>query len=323
MKIGIIGGGSCFALNLANLLHKNGIDHFGIGRSVRKPDAMWTVDHHYRYRQVNIVTQLPAVMAILDTERPDVVVNIAAQGEGAASFAKNAPDFFMTNCVGLSKFVLKLKGRDYLRRFVQIGSSEIYGSVDHAAKETDPHRPGSPYGISKAAFDQYLGILWRVHQFPMNIVLPSNAYCAGQQLHRIIPKALLAGFMGAKLPLHGGGAAQKSYIHADDLSKAILEIITRAPLGEIYNVGPIWPVSIRNVVEHCAEACGISFDEFVNEVPERTGQDSRYWLDSSKIRALGWKPEIDLPDGIGRVASWVKDNLAALAAMDTTYRHRA
>ena len=322
MKVAILGGGSCFSLNLANLLEKKGIEHFGIGRSGRKPPAMWTVDHHYRYHQAHVVTQLPAVMAILDTEKPDVIVNIAAQGEGAASFAANAPDFFMTNCVAISRLVIELKHRDYLKRFIQIGSSEIYGSVDHAARETDPHRPGSPYGISKAAFDQYLGIMHRVSGFPMNIVLPSNAYCDGQQLHRIIPKALLAGMTGRRIPLQGGGAARKSYMHADDLSKAILLVAEKAPLGETYNAGPSWPIAIKDVVSRCAIECGMSLAELADIAPDRVGQDSQYWLNSQKLRALGWKPGVDLRDGIHRVAQWVKSNLTELSSMSDKYEHR-
>ena len=79
MKLAILGGGSCFALNLANLCEKLGIQHFGIGRSKRKEPAFWVVQNHYRYFQSHVVDELPAVMAILDTERPSVVVNIAAQ----------------------------------------------------------------------------------------------------------------------------------------------------------------------------------------------------------------------------------------------------
>ena len=78
MRIGILGGGSCFALNLATHLSECGIEHFGIGRSPRKPAAMWPVSHHYRYQIAHVVDQLPAVMAILDTEKPDVIINFAA-----------------------------------------------------------------------------------------------------------------------------------------------------------------------------------------------------------------------------------------------------
>jgi len=181
-------------------------------------------------------------MEVLDEEKPEVVVNYAAQGEGAASFGDNAADYFSTNCVGLIRLCVVLSRRPYMERFVQIGSSEVYGSPKEPARESGPLFPTSPYSVSKAAFDQYLESMWRTAKFPMNIVRPSNCYTEGQQLYRIIPKTIVTALKKEKLPLHGGGMALKSYMHADDLSDAVLRIIRKAPLGEIYNVGPQQPI---------------------------------------------------------------------------------
>ncbi|MFX9061568.1 NAD-dependent epimerase/dehydratase family protein, partial [Acinetobacter baumannii] len=91
-------------------------------------------------------------------------------------------------------------------------------------------RPTSPYAASKLAFDMYLDSAFRFLRFPMNILRPSNAYCPGQLLHRVIPKAVWCGLHGSRLPLHGGGIAEKSYIHARDLARAIHLVAERAPL---------------------------------------------------------------------------------------------
>ncbi len=320
MKIAILGGGGCFALNFAKYLDSIGIEHFGIGRS-KKDQAFWQVKHYYRYWTLHLVDQLPAIMAVLDTERPNVIVQFAAQGEGAASFGENAPDFFTTNAVALSKFVLELRNRSYLRRFVQIGSSEVYGSPSAPAKETDLLNPTSPYSISKAAFDLYLESMWRTAKFPMNIVRPSNCYTEGQQLYRVIPKTIICALNGEKLPLHGGGVAQKSYLHSTDLSKAIWKVITDAPFGTIYNVGPDEPISIRDLVEKVAIACGKSFADVVTEVPDRVGQDAKYHLDMNRIKALGWTQEIGLEEGLKGMVAWIRQHPETLG-METTYRHR-
>ncbi len=322
MKVCLLGGGGCFALNFARSLSEAGIDHFGIGRSAKKLWPFWLVEHHYRYWALHIVDKLPAVMAVLDTERPDVIMNFAAQGEGAASFGENAPDFFRTNTWGLAKLVLELRKRDYLKRFVQIGSSEVYGSPEEASKETDPLRPTSPYSVSKAAFDQYLDSMWRNQKFPMNIVRPSNCYTPGQQLYRIIPKALVCAATGKKLQLHGGGRAQKSYLHASDLSSALMKILDYAPLGETYNVGPDEPISIRALVEQIAKARGIDFSDLAEEVPDRMGQDSRYYLNVEKVKALGWKQKIGLEQGIETMIDWLR-KYPEVTLLDTAYRHRA
>jgi dTDP-glucose 4,6-dehydratase len=251
-----------------------GIDHFGIGRSAPKVPAFWQLDGHYRYYKMHIVNELAALLAVLDTEKPDVIVNFAAQGEGAASFGDQCADWYRTNVLGLIRMTTALQKRTYLKRFIQVGSSEVYGGNQNNAKETDPLRPTSPYGVSKAAFDQHLEIMHRVHGFPANVVRPVNCYVRGQQLHRIIPKAVLCALGGKKLPLQGGGKSEKSYLHSTDLSTALMTIIEKAPFGEVYNVGPEAPTAIAEVVIRVAEACGVPFDDFVEMAPERIGQDS-------------------------------------------------
>lgn len=322
MKIAILGAGGCFAINFSNHLHSLGIDHFGIGRSGPKPRAFWQVDHPYTFYTGHLVTQLPEVMTTLDIYRPDVIVNFAAQGEGAASFEDNAPDFFRTNTLALCNLVVELRKRDWLKRFVHIGSSEVYGSTDHPARETDPLRPSSPYAISKGAFDQYLLTMHKQFGFPMNIIRPSNAYTPGQQLYRVIPKAIICALNRTKLPLHGGGKAQKSYLHATDLSRAIMAVVEKGTVGKVYNVAPLGPISIRALVTHVAEVCGVSFEELVEEVPDRVGQDARYALDTTEIaRDCGWTQTIGIVRGLGTMLEWAKAHPEILT-MPTNYEHR-
>lgn len=321
MKVAILGGGNVYALNFARHLSDIGIDHFGIGRSGPKQPAFWQVDHHYRFMALHIVDQLPAYLAILDTERPDTIVNFAAQGEGAASFGSDAHFYYTTNTLALVKLVDAIRTRPYVEHFVQIGSSEVYGSVERPSKESDLLHPTSPYSVSKAAFDQHLEIMYRVHGFPMNIVRPSNAYCPGQQLHRIIPKAILCALGGTKLKLQGGGKAEKSYIHGDDLSRAIMAVLERGDIGRIYNCGPKEATPIRIVAELVANACDVLFDDLVEDAPDRVGQDGRYWLDSSSLRALEWAPARQLEYGIMEMVNWIK-RYPALLDVDTTFRLR-
>jgi dTDP-glucose 4,6-dehydratase len=321
VKIAILGGGNVYALNFARHLSEIGIEHFGIGRSGPKPKPLWQVDHHYRFWALHLVDQLSAYLALLDTEKPDTVVNFAAQGEGAASFGSDAHHYYTTNTVALVNLVEAIRQRPYINRFVQIGSSEVYGSVTKPSDENARLQPSSPYAISKAAFDQHLEIMHRVHGFPANVIRPSNAYCPGQQLHRIIPKAILCALGGQKLQLHGGGKSEKSYLHADDLSRAIVTVLERGTKGRIYNCGPDEPTAIRTVAVLVAAACNVKFEDLVQEAPERQGQDGRYWLDSSALKALGWQQIVELEHGINGMVEWVKAHPELLKA-DTTFRLR-
>jgi dTDP-glucose 4,6-dehydratase len=170
----------------------------------------------------------------------------------------------------------------------------------------------------------YLESVHKFLKFPMNIIRPSNAYCPGQLLHRVIPKAVWCGLTGNKLPLHGGGHAEKSYIHARDLGRAIHLVSEKAPLGVIYNAGPAQPTSIREVVERTAKALGMSFEELCTVTGDRLGQDSRYWLDSSRIKAdLGWEPEIGWDEGLAEMVSWGRRYFNEIRDWPTDYVLRA
>lgn len=323
MKIALLGGGGCFALNAARYLAAEGHEVFGIGRSGPKPAPFWIAPKDYRFWELHLVDQMDDALKVLDDVRPDVIVNYAAQGEGAASFGVNAADFYRTNTWGFIRLVGELARRDYYKRFIQIGTSELYGSVSEPSRETSPIHPNSPYAISKWAFDRHLEVMWKIHQFPMNIIRPSNAYTEGQQLYRVIPKTIVSAFSGQKLPLHGGGKAQKSYIHATDLSRAVLGVIEKGETGKVYNCGPTNPISIKALVSHVAEACGVTWEELVDEVPDRTGQDGRYWLDSSELaKDTGWQQTIGLAEGLAGMVGWVK-TFPELLTMPTEYVHRA
>src|SRR6185437_8842470 len=320
----ILGGGGSFGIHTALWL----LDHaepkkvIGIGRNPLRPEPFSLgIEKHrnYAYHAFHVTYELDLLLELLDREKPEIIVNYAAQGEGAVSW-KHSWRFFETNSMGLARLAEELAKRPWLERFIQIGTSEMYGSMEYAAKEDEPIKPSSPYAASKVAFDMYLVSVHRFLKFPMNIIRPSNAYCPGQLLHRVIPKAIWAGLTGHKLPLQGGGKAEKSYIHARDLGRAIHLVAEKAPLGTIYNAGPALQTSIREVVERCAKALEIPFEQLCQVVPDRLGQDSRYWLDSSAIkRDVGWTAQIGWDEGLAEMVAWGRRYLDEIRDWPTDY----
>ena len=320
----ILGGGGSFGVHTASYLleHASPKKVIGIGRNPLrdKPFTLGIQDRPgYEFHPYHLTYELDLLLELLDRERPEVIINFAAQGEGAVSW-KHSWRFFETNSMGLARLAEELMSRSWLQRFIQIGTSEMYGSVIKPSKETDPICPSSPYAASKVAFDMYLESIHRYLSFPMNIIRPSNAYGPGQLLHRLIPKAIVAGLSGHKFPLQGGGLAEKSYIHVKDLARAILLVAENAPLGEIYNVGPEYPNSIKSIVELIALELGMNFGDLCEITEDRLGQDSRYWLDSTKIRdGLGWYPEVTLEEGISQMVNWGKTYLDSLITYPSDY----
>jgi len=324
----ILGGGGSFGIETAFYLlrHANPKRVIGIGRNPLRPEPFSLgieKQPGFEYHARHVTHELDLLLELLDQKRPEIIINYAAQGEGAVSW-KHSWRFFETNSMALTRLVEELMKRDYMERFIQIGTSEMYGSVERPSKEDDPIMPSSPYAASKVAFDMYLISAHRYLKVPMNIIRPSNAYCAGQLLHRVIPKTILCGLKGEKLPLHGGGRAEKSYLHARDLARAIHLVADKAPLGAVYNAGPAEPTSIRRVVELTAQALGVPFDSLCEVTGDRLGQDARYWLDSSAIkRDLGWQPQIGWEEGLGEMVAWGRRYFDVLKDWPTNYVLRA
>jgi dTDP-glucose 4,6-dehydratase len=328
-RYAVLGGGGSFGIHTSKyLLEQPDTERvIGIGRNPPRPEPftlnVGKGDKRYSYHAYHVTYELDLLLELLDKEKPQVIINYAAQGEGAVSW-KHSWRFFETNSMALARLAEELMKRPWLERFIQIGTSEMYGSVDHATKEDEPIKPTSPYAASKVAFDMYLISVHKFLKFPMNIIRPSNAYCPGQLLHRVVPKAVICGLTGRKLPLQGGGRAEKSYIHARDLARAIHLVAEKAPLGTIYNAGPPKPISIRALVETVAKVMGIPFEQLCEVTADRLGQDSRYWLDSSAIkRDVGWEPQISLEEGIKEMVEWGRKYLDVLKDWPMDYTLRA
>lgn len=326
MKFAALGSGGCFGLDFARHALSLGHEVIGCGRSALRGEAftLGTDRMGFRYRQFCIGPDNEFLLDWLESEKPDVIVNYAAQGESVASHrAKHWKYFYRTNVGALVELTEMLLGKPWLKRFIHVGTSEVYGGVDAACGEEAPLKPSSPYAVSKLTFDMHLESIAKVWGFPAIVVRPSNCITPGQQLHRVVPKTFLLAMSGKKLQLHGGGKARKSYMHATDLSRAIMTLVESGKVGEIYNAGPRYPTAIRDLVFMCAAAMDRHAAEVLEIVPDRTGQDSCYWIKSDKLRALGWEISIPLEDAVLEVHDWVRKYLPELVQQPTDFEMRA
>lgn len=325
----ILGGGGWLGVQISRhlLAHEPDIFVVGVGRNPERP-APFALhrgidDARHEYHQLHLAHEPERVLSLLEAKRPEVVVNLAAQGEEAASWT-NTWRYFETNVTALAKVIEPLVGAPWLRRWVQISTASVYGPGREAATEDAPLRPATPYAVSKAAADGYLTAIGAVRGFPANIVRPTNVYGAGQQLHRIIPRATLCALTGRPLPLQGGGSARKFFLHGEDLARAVHTIAEKAERGAVYNVGPRESTEIRALVATICLKVGVPFEEVVQLAPDRGGQDTQAMLDSSRITAdLRWIPAVDLDRGLDQTIAWMKQHLDVLKTLPTEFTFRA
>lgn len=277
----------------------------------------------FRFVQADMNQDMDAILQLLDRERPQWIVNFAAQSEVAPSWV-HPEHWFNTNTVALAKLINHLRSRDYLERYLHISSPEVYGTCVGTIREDARMNPSTPYAASKAAADMLLETYRRQFNFPLLSVRATNVYGARQQLFKIIPRSVIYIKLGKPIELHGGGRAVKSYIHIRDVSRGELAILQRGRLGQLYHLSPDQGVEVRDVVATICRNLGVPFEQATRTVDERPGQDAAYVIDSSLARSeLGWSPQVSLDEGLHEVVNWVNANWHAIQEATLEYQHQA
>jgi len=312
MKYLVIGGAGIFAVHTIKkiLASKETKQVISVGRNREKSSEAFTLgvgkgDDRYLYRQIHLTFEIDFLTDLIDKYEPNYIINFAALAY-ATSWHKSSR-YYDTNVTAVAKLCEHLYDKKFLKQFLQIGSSEVYGGTIKPAKETDIPNPTSPYAVSKLAADYHMLSLYNHMGFPSNVIRPSNSYGSGQYLYRLIPKAILYGLTGKKFPLEGDGKSMKSFMHAQDLADAIIAIIHSDKFGKIYNAGVDKPNSIREIVECIARNLKIDINEFCEITEGRKTEDGQYWINSELInKELNWKAKINLDEGLDEVVQWVK-----------------
>ena len=326
-KICVIGCNSFSGQDFVDLVAEEvGCEIIGISRSPERS----AVFNRYRrregikftYHQLDLNSNLQESVDLLEHERPEVIVNFAAQSEVAPSWERPW-DWYETNVVALSKLTGRLVHADWLQKYVHISSPEVYGTTEGLVTESHPLDPSTPYAASKAAADLHLSTLVKNFEFPLAWIRSTNVYGAGQQLFKIIPRSFIRLRQGEAIELHGGGEAVKSYIHIRDVSRGELAVaLTRNALGG-WHLSPDEGVSVREVVRRCCAIAGRDFEQATRVVGERLGQDRAYVISSKRARdRLGWAPTVDLDQGLTEVGAWIQDHWDEIGRLPHEYQHR-
>jgi len=327
-KIAVLGSNAFSGQDFVDLvLERTDARVIGISRSAEKAPYLLRYAgrsdlSRFRFHALDMNRDMDALLALLEAERPQAIVNFAAQSEVAPSW--DHPDqWFETNTVALAKLVNYLRRADWLERYLHISSPEAYGNCVGTVTESQPDNPSTPYAASKSAADMLLSVYHRQYGLPVQWVRATNVYGARQQLFKIMPRSVIFMRLGRKIQLHGGGVAVKSYIHVRDVSEGELAILERGRMGERYHISPDGGVSVRYVVATIAAKLGKRFEEGTEIVSERPGQDAAYVIDSTKARTeLGWRPRIGLEEGLGELVDWVGANWDAISREGLDYVHR-
>lgn len=240
----------------------------------------------------------------------DCCVHFAAESHNDNSIADPSP-FLKTNVEGT--YTLLQAARKHDVRLHHISTDEVYGdlALDDPARFTEetPYRPSSPYSSTKASSDLLVRAWVRTFGVRATISNCSNNYGPRQHVEKFIPRQITNIIDGIRPKLYGDGLNVRDWIHTEDHSSAVWEILTRGRIGETYLIGADGEKNNIDVLHAILEGMGKDPDDF-DWVKDRPGHDRRYAIDSTKLRReLGWRPQhTDFASGLAQTIKWYEDN---------------
>ncbi len=272
------------------------------------PENLAGVESDQRYRFLRGDIRDPCAVAEAFRGGADYVVNFAAESHVDRSIHDSSP-FISTNVVGV-QVLLDAARSAGIRKFVQVSTDEVYGSLGSEGRftEASPLSPNSPYSASKASADLLARSYWRTFGTPVAITRCSNNYGPLQFPEKLIPLFVTNALCDRNLPLYGDGLNVRDWIHVSDHCRALMKVAEAGKPGEIYNIGGGNERTNIEITRMILKSLGKP-ETLITPVRDRPGHDRRYAIDDTKMRAeLGVEPEMDFGDGIARTVEWYVRN---------------
>ena len=265
---------------------------------------------NFRFVRLDICDR-EGVFRLFEEERPDIVVNFAAESHVDRSI-EDPGIFLQTNILGTATLMDACR-KFGVRRYHQVSTDEVYGDLplerpDLFFTEETPLHTSSPYSASKASADLLVLAYHRTYSLPVTISRCSNNYGPYQFPEKLIPLTIVNALHEKPLPVYGTGENVRDWLYVEDHCKAIDLILHKGREGEVYNVGGHNERKNIDIVRLICKALGKS-ESLITYVADRKGHDLRYAIDPTKIHTeLGWLPETKFEDGIQKTIQWYLNN---------------
>jgi len=245
----------------------------------------------------------------------DYIINTAAETHVGNSIV-SSDEFIHSNIDGVHNLLELIKNyrleSNRKPTLLHFSTDEVYGDIDEGAHtEADLLKPSNPYSATKAAGDMLVLAWARTYNLPYIIVRPTNNYGIGQYVEKLIPKSCKMLHLGKKISLHNNGTPVRNWLHAKDTASAVIKIIESGVQNEIYNIAGGYEQSnlstVKKIIHNYTGLNTFDINEYIDTDYLRPGQDVRYALDDSKLRSLGWNPEVNFDDEIKNIVEYYKD----------------
>ena len=260
-------------------------------------------DPRYDFVRADIRDRAAVDAAVADA---DMVVNFAAESHVDRSI--DGPAAFLDTNVTGAGVVFEACRRAEVPRVLHISTDEVYGSVAEpdSFREGDALEPNSPYSASKAGADLLARAYGVTYGYPISVTRTANNFGPYHYPERMIPLFVTNLIDGGEVPLYGEGLNVRDWTYVEDNAAAQWLVLTEAEPGSLFNVGAGNELTNRELTMRLLERFGVG-EERIRRVPDRPGHDLRYSVDTTRIRALGWRPRVDLDEGLDRTIAFYRE----------------
>lgn len=267
------------------------------------PDNLADLKRHPQYRfvkgDVRVAEEVASAMRGCES-----LFNFAAQTHVDRSIL-SADDFITTNVVG-THLLLSEARRIALKRFIQVSTDEVYGSIEKGAfRESDSLNPSSPYSATKASADLLVQAYHKTYGLPTIITRCTNNFGPFQYPEKFLPLFITNALEGKPLPLYGDGLNVREWIYVLDHCAALELVWEKGEEGEIYNIGSGQSLPNLEVARKVLKILGKP-ETLIQFVKDRPGHDRRYAVEIGKLKTLGWRAKVSFEEALGQTVEWYK-----------------
>ncbi len=280
------------------------VDKMGIGAN---PANLRDIENDRRYTFVKGDICNPQLMNRL-IHQVDAVVNVAAETHVDRSISD--PNIFLqNNTLGTFTILEAIRRHNHKARLLQVSTDEVYGeALEGSFTENTPPKPSNPYSASKAAADMFALSYHKTFGLNISITRCTNNFGPYQLPEKLIPKTVIRALRNLPIPIYGTGTNVRDWIYVQDHCEALGTVLEKGKAGEIYNVSAGNEIPNIEIAKKILALLGKP-ESLITFVEDRPGHDTRYSLDSSKIRnELGWTPKFSFEESLESTVKWYLEN---------------
>lgn len=266
-----------------------------------------------------------AVETVLENHSIDTIVHFAAQSHVDLSF-NNSLLFTWDNVRGTHSLLEAArryhekgaqasgKGGGPLLRFLHVSTDEVYGETvqKEPFAEDQPPNPTNPYAATKISAEFLVQSYFHCFELPVMIIRGNNVYGPHQYPEKLIPRFTTLLRQGKKCTIHGNGKTRRNFVHVMDMCAAVLLLLKKGELAETYNIGHDNEYSVLQIAKMLVDLMdphhSKNYQDYMELVEDRYYNDFTYRIDSTKLRRLGWEPQIEMTEGLKSVVEWYQKN---------------